>query len=81
MNIQVHKVQKWITAPVQQTIFEYIKLNVLEKAVKKIIADRVAGWNWEIDQEEMSSVMNKKNVVVGTQTSARGWNALQLCRS
>jgi hypothetical protein len=46
-NIQVQEVQKWITGSVQQIIFEYNIFNVLEKAVRMNIADRVAGWNWE----------------------------------
>jgi hypothetical protein len=44
--------------------------------VKKNITDKVAGWSWEIDQEEKCPVMNKKNVVVGTQTSVRGMECI-----
>jgi hypothetical protein len=75
-NIQVQEVQKWITGAVQQTIFGYINFNVLEMEVRKNIAARVKGWNWEIDHVEKCPVMNKKNVVVGTHASVRGMECI-----
>jgi hypothetical protein len=44
-NLGVQEVQKWTTNAVQQTVFEHINCPVLEEAVRKIIPDRVAGWN------------------------------------
>jgi hypothetical protein len=64
-NIRVQEVQKWITNAVRQTVFKHINCLVLEEAVRKIIADRVAGWNWEIDQGEESPFVTKTNVVCG----------------
>jgi hypothetical protein len=50
--------------------------------VRKIIADRVAGWNWEIDLgEECPFVTKKKNVVVGSlwmQLTLKNWKLQQL---
>jgi hypothetical protein len=68
----VQEVQKWITNAVQQTVFEHINCLVLEEAVRKIIADRVSGWNWEIDIGEASLFVTKTNVVLGAAESVRG---------
>jgi hypothetical protein len=67
-NIQVQEVQKWITNAVQQTIFEYLNCGEIEEAARKIIADRVAGWNWEIDQGDECPFVMKTNLVVGAAT-------------
>jgi hypothetical protein len=40
--------------------------------VRKIIADRVSGWNWEIDIGEASLFVTKTNVVLGAAESVRG---------
>jgi hypothetical protein len=70
-NIRVQEVKKWITNAVRQTVFEQINCPVLEEAVRKTIADRVAGWNWEIDLGEASPLVTKTNVVLGAAESVR----------
>jgi hypothetical protein len=75
-NIRVQEVQKWITNAVRQTVFEHINCLVLEEVVRKIIADRVAGWNWEIDLGEASPFVTKTNVVLGAAESVRGMECI-----
>jgi hypothetical protein len=75
-NIQVQEVKKWITNAVRQTVFEHINCPVLEEAVRKTIADRVAGWNWEIDLGEASPLVTKTNVVLGAAESVRGMECI-----
>lgn len=75
-NIRVLEVQKWITNAVRQTVFEHINCPVLEESVRKIIADRVAGWNWEIDLEEESPFVTKTNVVLSAAESVRGMECI-----
>jgi hypothetical protein len=72
----VQEVQKWITNVVRQTVFEHINCPVLEEAVRKIIADRVAGWNWKIDLGEASPFVTKTNVVLGAVESVRGMECI-----
>jgi hypothetical protein len=75
-NIRVQEVQKWITNAVRQTIFEHINCPVLEEAVREIIADRVAGWNWEIDLGEGSPFVTKTNVVLSAAETVRGMECI-----
>jgi hypothetical protein len=74
-NKQVQEIQKRITNAVLQTVFKHIICQDLEEAVRKIIADRIAGWNWEIDLEEKLPFMTRVNVVVGAVSrSKRRWS-------
>ena len=69
-------VQKWMTKAVGQTVFDHINYPVLEEAVKKIIAERVAGWNWERDLGEEIAFVTEKNVVMGAAESVRGMESI-----
>jgi hypothetical protein len=75
-NIQVREIQKWITNAVRQTVFEHIDCPVLEEEVRKIITDRAAASNWEIDLGEDCSFVTKTNVVVGAAESVRGMECI-----
>jgi hypothetical protein len=75
-NIRVQEVQKWITNAAQQTVFEHLNYGEIEEAVRKIIADRVAGWNWKIDQGDECPFVMKKNLVVGAAESVRGMECI-----
>jgi hypothetical protein len=75
-NIRVQEVQKWITNAVRQTIFEHLNCGEIEEAVRKTIADRVAGWNWEIDLGEESPFVTQTNVVLSAAESVRGMECI-----
>ena len=75
-HVRVRDVQKWMTSAVGQTVFDHIDYPILEEAVRKIIADRIAGWNWDGDLQEESAFVTKKNVVMGAAESVRGMESI-----
>ena len=61
-NAHAQKVEEWVARTVKDTIFDYIKSNAMERAVEKVITERIASWSWEINMEGLSTGVNKNNL-------------------
>ena len=61
-NAHVQKVEEWVARTVKDTIFDYIKSNAMERAVEKVITERIASWSWEINMEGLSTGVNNNNL-------------------
>jgi hypothetical protein len=61
-NAHAQKVEEWVARTVKDTIFDYIKSNAMERAVEKVITERIASWSWEINMEGLCPGLNKNNL-------------------
>ena len=61
-NAHAQKVEEWVARTVKDTIFDYIKSNAMERAVEKVITERIASWSWEINMEGLCPAAMKRKV-------------------